>query len=154
VGGRNYFEGSVGIGTLNPGGYKLYVAGPAYSTAGWFKPSDLRFKKNVKTIDSAIDKITSIKQVSFEWETSDYKEKGFPEGRHYGVIAQEVEKVLPDVVKEGPEGDKSVCYSELIPILTEAIKQQQQQIDRLLSEVKALQQATQQDQFARIKEVE
>lgn len=41
----------------------------------------------------------------------------FPEGKHYGVIAQEIEKVLPELVKEGAEGDKAVAYTELIPVL-------------------------------------
>jgi hypothetical protein len=145
--------GGVGIGTTNPGTYKLYVAGAAYSTGGW-QSSDLRFKKNIETIDSPIEKIMNIKGVSFEWKTSEYKDKGLPEGRHYGVIAQEVEKVLPEIVKEGPNGEKAVSYIELIPILTEAIKEQQKQIDSLRSEVKFLQETIQQHQFNSDKEVQ
>lgn len=130
-------SGSIGIGTTSPGSFKLYVNGTAYSTGGWVG-SDRQFKENINTIESPLDKIQSIKGVSFEWKISEYKEKGFPEGRHFGVIAQEVEEVLPEIVKEGPDGDKAVSYTELVPILTEAIKQQQEQIENLQYEVKAL----------------
>jgi len=129
--------GNVGIGTYSVGSYKLYVNGTAYSTGGW-QSSDLRFKKNIEMIDSPIDKIMNIKGVSFEWKTSEYKDRGLPEGRHYGVIAQEVEKVLPEIIKEGPDGEKAVSYTELVPILTEAIKQQQKQIEAQQKQIEAL----------------
>jgi hypothetical protein len=47
------------------------------------------------------------------------------------VIADDVEKVLPEIVREGPEGEKAVAYSEIIPILIGAIKEQQKQIEEL-----------------------
>jgi hypothetical protein len=100
--------------------------------------SDRRFKENIETIESPLEKIQNIKGVSFEWKTTEYKDKGFPDGRHFGVIAQEVEEVLPEIVKEGPDGDKAVSYTELVPILTEAVKQQQKQIEDLQQEVARL----------------
>jgi hypothetical protein len=118
----------VGIGQGDTGPHKLYVNGTGYATGG-FWVSDLRFKKNIKTIDSPIDKINNIRGVSFEWKRSEYQDKGFPEGEHYGVIAQEIEQVLPEIVKEGPDGNKAVSYTELVPILTEAIKEQQKQLE-------------------------
>jgi hypothetical protein len=133
----DFSTGQVGIGTTNPSAFRLYVNGTAYSTGGWLG-SDRRFKENIETIESPLDKIQSIKGVSFEWKTSEYKEKGFPDGRHFGVIAQEVEKVLPEIVKEGPDGDKAVSYTELVPILTEAVKQQQKQIEDLQQEIARL----------------
>jgi hypothetical protein len=132
----------------------LYVNGTGYATGG-FWASDLRFKKNIKTIDSPLDKINNIRGVSFEWKRSDYQDKGLPEGEHYGVIAQEIEQVLPEIVKEGPDGDKAVSYTELVPILTEAIKeqqkqleQQQRQIECLLQRVESLERFVQQQRFA------
>ncbi len=130
-------NGNVGIGTTNPGSYKLYVNGIAYSTGGWLG-SDRRFKKNIETIESPLDKIKSIEGVSYEWKTSEHKDMGFPEGRHFGVIAQEVEEVLPEIVKEGPNGDKAVAYTELVPIMTEAIKQQQKQIEQQQKQIESL----------------
>jgi hypothetical protein len=143
----------VGINTTNPGTYTLYVNGTAYATGGW-TGSDLRFKQNIERIDSPIDKVMNIKGVSFEWKRSEYKDKGFPEGRHYGVVAQDVEQTLPEIVREGPDGEKAVSYTELVPILTEAIKEQQKQIESLRSEVKALKDALRQNQFTNMKEVQ
>jgi len=54
------------------------------------------------------------------------------------VVAQEVERVLPEVVKEGPGGEKSVSYTEIVPVLIEAIKEQQKEIERLKMEVTEL----------------
>jgi hypothetical protein len=144
--------GNVGIGTTNPGSYKLNVAGNAYATS-WNTPSDLRFKENIRTIDSPLDKIKNIRGVSFEWKTAEYQDKGFPEGRHYGVIAQQIEHTLPDVVKEGPDGEKAVSYTDLVPILAEAIKEQQKQIESLRCEVQELQEVIKQHRLTVTKEV-
>lgn len=159
-GTANFFADSIGIGQVDPGPHKLYVNGTGYATGG-FWASDLRFKKNIKTIDSPIDKINNIRGVSFEWKRSEYQDKGFPEGEHYGVIAQEVEQVLPEIVKEGPDGDKAVSYTELVPILTEAIKEQQKQLEEqqrqveyLLQKVESLERIVQQQQFAAARQVQ
>jgi hypothetical protein len=149
----DFANGWVGINTTFPNAYTLYVNGAAYATGGW-QSSDLRFKQNIETIDSPIDKVMNIKGVSFEWKRSEYKDKGFPEGRHYGVIAQEVEKILPEIVRESPDGEKAVSYTELVPVLTEAIKEQQKQIESLRSEVKALKEAMQQNRLTSAKEVQ
>jgi hypothetical protein len=130
-------SGNVGIGTTNPGSYKLYVAGPAYSTGGW-QSSDLRFKENIKPIESPLNKILNMEGISFDWKKDEFKDKGFPEGRHYGVVAQEVEKVLPEVVKEGPGGEKSVSYTEIVPVLIEAMKEQQKTIEKQQKEIEEL----------------
>ena len=142
--------GNVAIGTTNPAGYKLYVSGSAYATSGWYS-SDKKFKKDITPIDSALSKVLQINGVSFNWKTKDYAKKEFPEGKHYGVIAQDIEKVFPEVVKtvrfkykdkeEDVEEDveeKAVAYNELIPILIEAIKEQEQKIERLEATVAAL----------------
>jgi hypothetical protein len=128
-------NGNAGIGTPTPGSYKLYVAGSAYSTGGWVS-SDQRFKENIAVIESPLEKVRNIRGVVYTWKREQYKDKGFPEGRHFGVIAQEVEQVLPEVVKEGPEGEKAVAYTELVPILVEAIKEQQQMINALVGTLK------------------
>lgn len=122
--------GNVGIGTLDPQIYKLYVAGPAYSTGGW-QGSDIKFKKNLLPINDSLGKILKLEGHSYEWKTGEFKEKGFSEGRHYGVIAQEIEKVLPEVVNTSPDGSKAVAYTEIIPVMIEAIKEQQRRIELL-----------------------
>lgn len=73
--------------------------------------------------------------ISFDWKKDEFRDKGFPEGRHYGVVAQKVEKVFPEIVKEGPGGEKSVSYTELVPVFIEAIQEQQKEIERLKKEI-------------------
>jgi hypothetical protein len=121
-GQRNYFARPVSISQTDPGAFALYVNGYAYSTGGWMA-SDARFKKDVRQIDSALDKVIDLHGVSFEWDSSGNPDKQFPQGRHYGVIAQEVEQVVPEVVMEGAQGEKAVSYTELVPILIEAVKE-------------------------------
>jgi hypothetical protein len=137
--------GNVGIGTDNPGAYKLHVQGNAYTTGSW-QGSDVRFKEGVVGIADALAKVVQLRGVRFNWKADEYRDRGFPEGRHYGVIAQEVEKILPEVVKEGPAGEKAVAYTEIIPVLIEAIKSQQEQIGRLEAKIEELQAAVSETQ--------
>lgn len=136
--GKAYFDtGNVGIGS-DPGTYKLYVNGPFFATSGPWNTSDIKYKEDITPIADSLDNVLRINGVSFKWKTNEYKDKGFPDGRHFGVIAQEIEKVLPYVVKSNSDGTKSVAYTEIIPLLIEAIKEQQKQIDRLRNEVQVL----------------
>ena len=84
--------------------------------------SDAQFKENVEPIVSPLDVLNNIDGVSFNWKDSGNKS--------YGVIAQELQKVLPELVKQGDYG-LSVSYIPLIAILIEAVKEQQKQIDEL-----------------------
>lgn len=85
--------------------------------------SDERLKKNVKTIDDALDKIRSLRGVEYDHKNT---------GDHcLGLIAQEVEAILPDVVYEDAMGVKSVAYQNIVAVLIEAMKDQQRQIDEL-----------------------
>jgi hypothetical protein len=122
-------NGYVGIGTQSPQ-YLLDVAGQARIN-GTVYASDVRFKKILLPISNPLDSVLKLAGVSYEWKTDEYKEKNFPTGRHIGFIAQEVEKVLPDVVSTAADGTKSVAYTEIIPVLIEAIKEQQKRIEQL-----------------------
>ena len=88
--------------------------------------SDIKLKENIKVIPNALEKISQIRGVTFTRNDQEDKEK-----RHAGVIAQEVEKVLPEVVMEGNDGIKSVAYGNLVGLLIEAIKEQQEHINVL-----------------------
>ena len=92
--------------------------------------SDESLKENIKTIDNALEKVTSLRGVEF-----DYKQSG---DHSIGLIAQEVEKVLPDLVHESENGIKSVAYQNIVAVLIEAVKEQQKQIDSLRSEIDSL----------------
>jgi len=100
----------------------LGVTGTA-SAANFNTTSDATLKTNVETLTGSLDAVKSLRGVSFDW-----LENGNSE---IGVIAQEVEAVLPDVVSTNDEGIKSVKYGNMVALLIEAMKEQQAQIDEL-----------------------
>lgn len=88
--------------------------------------SDINLKTNIKPILSPLSKLLQLNGVTFNWKKDDRPS--------VGVIAQEVEKVFPELVNE-TENFKTVNYDGLIGLLIEAIKEQQQQIDELKKQV-------------------
>ena len=93
-------------------------------------PSDERYKENIKPIESALDKVTKLQGVTFDWKKSDnlldIKED-------IGFIAQDVQKVVPELVRENEDGKLSLRYQGITPILLEAIKELKAEIDLLKS---------------------
>lgn len=85
--------------------------------------SDKRLKKNIKTVESALDKVIALRGVTFDW-----KEGG---AKAIGLIAQEAEKVIPEIVSQDDNGYLGIKYNNLIGVLVEAIKEQQDQINTL-----------------------
>jgi hypothetical protein len=132
----NVENGNVGIGTT-PGSYKLYVAGTAYSTGGW-AGSDARWKKNIKPIGNVLNDIILLEGVIYEWRKDEFPEIGFDSGSQIGLIAQDVEKVFPLLVKTDGKGYKAVSYEKLSVLLVEGIKEQQKQIEDLKALVNTL----------------
>jgi hypothetical protein len=108
-------DGDVGIGTTSPA-YKLDVDGTIYASGDVIMFSDERKKTNIETIPNALDKVLQLRGVTFDKLDDDNR-------RHAGVIAQEVEKVLPEVVYTAEDGTKSVAYGNMIGLLIEAIKE-------------------------------
>lgn len=128
-------QGGVGINTNSPGSFALCVNGSAGGTSGWGTCSDARYKTRVETIPDALYAVLRLRGVTFDWRRSEFPEKRFSERRQVGLIAQEVEQVLPELVTTGGDGFKSVSYAEVAPVLVEAVKQQQQQIEELRAEL-------------------
>jgi hypothetical protein len=91
--------------------------------------SDARLKTNINTMTGSLNNIMKLRGVTFNWKTTSN-----PSQTQYGFIAQEVEKVLPDLVGTDSNGYKTVNYIGVIPVLTEAIKTQQEEIESLKSE--------------------
>jgi hypothetical protein len=93
-------------------------------------PSDKRYKENIKPIESALDKAVKLQGVTFDWKESDsildIKED-------IGFIAQDVQKVVPELVRENEDGKLSLRYQGVTPILLEAIKELKAEIDLLKS---------------------
>jgi hypothetical protein len=92
--------------------------------------SDARFKSNIQPLDQALDQVKQLRGVTYEMQQTSFPQHHFADGLQLGLIAQEVEQVVPQVVRE-VNGYKGVDYAQLVPLLIEAIKAQQIQIDRL-----------------------
>ena len=127
-GTHNYFANKVTIGNASNPAYMLYVQGSAYTTGTW-SSSDLRFKKDISTIDNALDQLMKVRGASFLFRTDEFMDYQFAEGIQYGFIAQEVEKVFPGLVHNESDGFKSLNYNGMMPILLESIKEQQLEIE-------------------------
>jgi hypothetical protein len=107
--------GNILLGTASDPGYKLYVSGTIYATGNITANSDLTLKKNLKLVENPIDKLNQLNGYLYQWKENDEYQ--------YGVIAQEVEKILPHAVSTGKDGIKGVSYNQIIPVLIEAVKE-------------------------------
>ena len=117
-------SGNVGIGTTTPG-YTLHVNGSVAGTSAYNNLSDARLKKDVQPIGDALAIVGALRGVTFNWDKTVDPSMKLDDRNHVGFIAQEVETVLPQAVSTATDArqTKSVAYSEVIPVLTEAIKQ-------------------------------
>ena len=123
--------GSLGVGTAASG-----TTGEIRATNNVtaFYSSDERLKDNVQVITNALNKVLQIRGVEFDWNNLTEPEDGYFVRKHdVGVIAQEIEKVLPEVVGTREDGTKAVKYDRIIPLLIEAIKELKAEIDTLKS---------------------
>ena len=87
--------------------------------------SDATLKENISTLDNPLAKLVGIRGTEYDWKEGN---KNYS-GHDIGVIAQDVEKVLPEAVSTKPDGTKGVHYNKLIPLLIEAVKDLSQQVD-------------------------
>jgi hypothetical protein len=115
-------------------GWALYSNGWAGGTTAWQNVSDARYKQNVATFDNALDAILQLRGVTFDWKKNDYPGMNFSDGKQVGFLAQEVEKVLPELVKTNKNGYKSVAYASIVPVLVEAMKTQEKRLKATESE--------------------
>ncbi len=144
--GTNYgLYGSASGGTTNWAGY---FAGSTYST-GTYQGSDVKLKRNVEEIESALELVSKLSPSTYEFRTDEFKALHLEDGQRFGFIAHELKEVLPQFVKANKqevysEPDKDgnqelvetiefdvVNYTEFIPILTAAIQEQQEEIESL-----------------------
>jgi hypothetical protein len=102
-----------------------------------YSSSDIRFKENIKPIENALEKISKISGNTYDWKAENKIEHGY-EGNDVGVIAQEIEEVLPQLVQTRDNGYKAVKYDKLVALLIEGIKEQQTQIHSLTIEIEKL----------------
>jgi hypothetical protein len=127
----------------------LGVDGTGFSLGGWLTVSDRRLKSNIKTIESPLDRLSKLNGVHYTLTTKTKPADGElkeTQRTQYGVIAQEVEAVFPDMVQEKAvfinAGDdtiyKTVNYDQLVPVLIESIKELNAKIEALETQVEAL----------------
>lgn len=133
---RSLVEGQAGYGWtfeaatgVNATGHKIQAEISSSSGEAWFRGditafSDIRVKSNLEVIQNPISKVQQLNGYTFN------RIDGL-DGRYAGLIAQEVQEVLPEVVKTGPDGMLSVAYGNTVALLIEAIKEQQKQIEEL-----------------------
>ena len=96
--------------------------------------ADKRWKENIQPIENALDKVSQINGVEFDWKKLTKEEKKTQhgnEGHDIGVIAQEIEKVLPEIVITRENGYKGVRYEKIVPLLIESIKELKAEIEEL-----------------------
>jgi hypothetical protein len=138
-------DGNIGIGTMQPS-YKLDVVGTFRATGNSliggtldvtgaitstgdiiaYYSSDINLKTNLATIKNPINKLEKINGYSFDWVEN--KDVHNNEGKDYGIIAQEIEEILPELVITRDNGYKAVKYEKIIPLLIEAIKELNEEI--------------------------
>jgi hypothetical protein len=99
-----------------------------------FSTSDKNFKENITPIPNALEKISKISGNIYDWKSELKEYHGF-EGNDVGVIAQEIEEVLPQLVQTRENGYKAVKYDKLVALLIEGIKEQQIQINELKAQI-------------------
>ena len=109
--------------------YRIEGDGDVVAAGSIDSASDIKLKTNIKTIDNALDKVLKLRGAEYDRIDKDNKHE-------IGVIAQEVEKVIPEVV-HGDE-TKSVSYGNMTAVLIEAIKEQNEIINRMRKEIEDL----------------
>ena len=92
--------------------------------------SDIKLKDNIRPIESALYKVQQINGVTFDWNEKSSKIQQ-DKGHDVGLIAQEVEKVLPEVVVLRPDGIMAIQYEKVVPLLVESIKELTKRVEEL-----------------------
>lgn len=149
VGGTFSYTLGAGYGTLlgtiattpSSGTVKLDVNGVTRGLA-FLAYSDEKLKANIKPVENALDIIKKLNGKTYDWNETAKTNFNADNGRHVGFIAQELAEVVPEIVVKDEAGNYAVNYTELIPVLSESIKEQQVMIEELKAEIIALKQAT------------
>ena len=126
-----------GTGTTSPG-YTLTVSGTSWTTNNAWAGSDIRWKQNIVPLQSSLDKVMQLKPVNFDWRANEFPDLHFSNGTQIGFIAQDVEKVIPEVVTTDNNGYKGLSYERITPVLAGAIQEQQSEISMLKAENTAM----------------
>ena len=100
--------------------------------------SDRRFKKNISTVSGALQKLSKLNPVNYDWRQDEFENKGFNDKKQWGFIAQEINEILPELVGKDDEDFLTLNYQGFVPLLTKAVQEQQEEIDSQQKEIDAL----------------
>jgi len=118
--GAVVISGGLGVNnTINAGGDVIA-----------FASSDERLKDNIKPIENPLEVISQISGNTFDWNS---EKQNIYNGKDYGVIAQEIQKVMPELVDTRDSGYLAVKYDKIVPLLIESIKELKKEIEELKS---------------------
>jgi hypothetical protein len=126
------YQGQVAIG--NAGSRGLYVYGAITATSNITAYSDVRIKRDINTVEDALGKILAMRGVTY-YRIDDKVKESDRDRRKVGVVAQEIENILPEVVYEDEKGFKSVDYGSVVGVLIEAIKELKSELDEVKSRI-------------------
>lgn len=131
---------NVGIGISAPT-EKLHVvgnglfSGTVTASCGILACSDSRYKVNIRPLTHSMEKIMQLQGVNYFFNNEKYPERNFNKKDQVGLIAQDVEEVVPELVFTDADGYKSIDYSKLTPVLIEAIKELKKEVDTLKTQI-------------------
>ncbi|MEL6389915.1 MAG: tail fiber domain-containing protein [Bacteroidota bacterium] len=154
IGGGVFLRGAfVGIREKNPM-HALHVLGDVGITGEFFAMSDARVKRDIVSLTDAGEIIEALRPVHYSYNTDDFPTLSLPDHQQYGLIAQEVEDVIPELVTHHSQHDrfdgglKGVNYMGLIPILVKGYQEQQDEIKDYKKEISNLE-----ERLARLEEI-
>jgi len=133
----------VGLGTSTPT-EKLHVvgnglfSGTVSASCGVLVCSDERYKKDIQPIQNSLSKLLLVRPVTYNWKTDEFKDKNFNDKLQIGVIAQDLEKIYPELVATDAQGYKTVDYSKFTPLLIDALQTQAAEMKALRAELEEL----------------
>ena len=131
--GTNLATQQVTIGIIAPNGTNKLTVNGSISATAFNVSSDRRLKTNIKNLQYGLKEVLALEPVSYNWKKTPAVDK------QLGLIAQDAKKTIPEIVSGNEKtGTLSINYTELVPVLINAIKEQQQQIDELKKDIQLL----------------
>ncbi len=132
-GGTSVATQQVTIGTPTPNGTNKLTVSGSISASAFNVSSDRRLKTNIKNLKYGLKEVLALQPISYNWKTTPTVDK------QLGLIAQDARKEISEIVSGNEQtGTLSINYSELVPVLINAIKEQQQQINELKKDIQLL----------------
>jgi len=148
----NTTYGVYGLANASGTNWAIYSSGNSWAAGGTWGASDERLKKNISSFDGALDKIAQLPIKTYYFDTKKHPTMGFSNRKQYGIMAQDLEGVFPEMVltskhnipaEDGEITDemleiKAVNYDQLIPVLIKGMQEQQEEIEELKKELEEL----------------